>query len=59
MKECNLNEVLGETGKFVRRAETTRISLDAKALKEKKPKIYEAFKVETKVKGSITFKPYK
>jgi hypothetical protein len=59
MKEYNLNEVLGETGKFVRRVETTRISLDTNALKEKKPKIYEAFKVETKVKGSITFKPYK
>lgn len=59
MKEHNLTEVIGETGKFVRTAETTRISLDTKALKEKNPKIYEKYKVEIAVKGSIKFKPYK
>lgn len=58
MKEHNLTEVFGETGKFVRRAETTRISLDTKALKEKNPKIYAKYKVETAVKGGISFKPY-
>lgn len=59
MKEHNLTEVIGETGKFVRTAETTRISLDTKALKEKNPEIYEKYKVEIAVKGSIKFKPYK
>lgn len=59
MKEHNLTEVFGETGTFVRRAETTRISLDTKALKEKNPKIYEKYKVESAVKGGISFKPYK
>lgn len=59
MKENNLNEVLGETGKFSRKAESVQIRVDTKALKEKEPKIYEKYAKEICVKGSVSFHPYK
>lgn len=58
MKEHNLNEVLCNEGKFIRRAETTRVSIDSKALKEKEPEIFEKYSKESVVSGSISFKSY-
>lgn len=56
MKEHNLDEMGCSLGKFTRKAEYTRTSLDSKKLEKDLPEIYEKYQKTTTVKGSVSFK---
>lgn len=57
MVDNNLEEMGCASGKFVRKAEYTRTSLDSTALKKKHPDLFELYQKTTVVKGTVTFKP--
>lgn len=56
MVENNLDEMVCDYGKFTRRAESTRTSLDSAKLKKDLPDVYDKYKKVTNVKGSVVFK---
>lgn len=56
MVDNNLDEMGCSTGKFIRKAEYTRSSIDSTKLKKEMPEVYDKYQKVTTVKGSVTFK---
>lgn len=56
MVDNNLDEMGCTSGKFIRKAEYTRTSIDSTKLKKEMPEIFEKFQKTSIVKGSVTFK---
>lgn len=56
MVDNNLDEMGCTSGKFIRKAEYTRTSIDSTKLKKEMPEIFEKFQKTSVVKGSVTFK---
>lgn len=56
MVDNNLDEMGCASGKFIRKAEYTRTSIDSAKLKKDLPDIYDRYQKVTTVKGSVTFK---
>jgi len=56
MVDNNLDEMGCTSGKFIRKAEYTRTSIDSTKLKKEMPEIFEKYQKTSVVKGSVTFK---
>ena len=56
MVDNNLDEMGCTLGKFTRKSEYTRISIDSAKLKKEMPEIFEKYQKTSVVKGTVTFK---